>query len=96
MLPPPVPTSDYFGHDRKEVTRILIQALWDLGYTKAAGQLEEDSEYTLEAPQVSQFRRAILNGEWSKAEKLLYSLEINKDEDINVSLDRLLLQYIRH
>lgn len=83
MLPPPVPTSDYFGHDRKEVTRILIQALWDLGYTKSAAQLEEDSDYTLEAPQVSQFRRAILNGEWSRAEKLLYSLEINKDEDIN-------------
>lgn len=86
MLPPPVPTPDYFGHDRKEVTRILIQSLWDLGYTKAAAQLEEDSEYTLEAPEVSHFRRAILNGEWTKAEKLLYSLELNKDADINALL----------
>ncbi|KAF8446733.1 WD40-repeat-containing domain protein [Terfezia claveryi] len=86
MLSSPVPTSDYFGHDREEVTRILMQSLWDLGYSRAAMQLEEDSEYTLEAPEVSHFRQAVLKGEWNKAEKLLFSLDIDKDADTNALL----------
>ena len=85
MLSPPVRTPDYFGHDREEVTRILIQSLWDLGYHRAAMQLEEDSDYTLEAAEVSHFRQAVLSGEWNKAEKLLFTLDIDKDADVNVS-----------
>lgn len=84
MLSSPVPSSDYFGHDREEVTRILMQSLWDLGYPRAAIQLEEDSEYTLEAPEVSEFRQSVLKGEWNKAEKLLFSLDIDKNADVNV------------
>lgn len=85
MMAPPAPTSDYFGHNREEVTRILIQSLYDLGYQAAAEQLERDSEYTLEAPEVSRFRQAVLNGNWNKAEKLLFRLDIIKDADVNVS-----------
>jgi len=90
MLSSPAPPSDYFGHDREEVTRILMQSLRDLGYSRAAMQLEEDSEYTLEAPEVSHFRQAVLKGEWNKAEKLLFSLDIDKDADTNVCIDRFL------
>lgn len=86
MMAPPAPTSDYFGHNREEVTRILIQSLYDLGYQAAAEQLERDSEYTLEAPEVSRFRQAVLNGNWNKAEKLLFRLDIVKDADVNVSI----------
>ncbi|KAF8460623.1 WD40-repeat-containing domain protein [Kalaharituber pfeilii] len=86
MLAPPILTEDYFGHSREEVTRILIQSLWDLGYQRAAKQLEEDSEYALEAREVSLFRQAVLNGEWNKAEKLLFTLDINKDADVNALL----------
>ncbi|KAL7274955.1 hypothetical protein RUND412_002109 [Rhizina undulata] len=78
--------SDYFGHDREEVARILIQALVDLGYHKAAETLEEESEYTLESPDVSDFRRAVLSGDWSRAEYLLSSLEVHGDADINALL----------
>jgi hypothetical protein len=79
------PKSDYFGHDREEVTRILIQALVDLGYRKAATTLEDESEYTLESPYVSSFRHAVLKGDWNNAERLLEGMEIHQDADINVS-----------
>ncbi|KAI5854194.1 WD40-repeat-containing domain protein [Tricharina praecox] len=78
--------SDYFGHDREEVTRILIQALGDLGYAKAAITLEDESEYTLESPYVSSFRHAVLKGDWNNAEKLLEGMEIHQDADTNALL----------
>ncbi|KAI5780824.1 WD40 domain-containing protein [Geopyxis carbonaria] len=80
------PKSDYFGHDREEVTRILIQALVDNGYHKAATTLEEESEYTLESPYVSDFRQSVLRGEWGKAEHLLCGMEIHQDADFNALL----------
>lgn len=86
MLAPPTPKPSYFGHDREEITRIAIQSLVDLGYHRAAAVLEEESEYTLESLEVSEFRTAVLKGQWSKAEELLFGLEINKDYDVNVSL----------
>ncbi|KAF7866814.1 hypothetical protein EAF04_005656 [Stromatinia cepivora] len=66
------PTSTYFGHDREEVTRILIQALSDLGYNGAAGTLSQESGYDLESPTVAAFRNAVLQGEWAEAEELLF------------------------
>lgn len=67
----PVPTT-FFGHDREEVTRILIQSLTDLGYDKAAGALCKESGYQLEGPTVASFRSAVLNGDWPEAEELLF------------------------
>lgn len=62
----------YFGHDREEVTRILIQSLTDLGYNAAAASLSQESGYELESPAVAAFRNAVLEGEWAEAEDLLY------------------------
>jgi len=62
----------YFGHDREEVTRILIQALTDLGYNGAAVGLSQESGYDLESSTVAAFRNAVLQGEWTKAEELLF------------------------
>ncbi|KAK4148121.1 WD40-repeat-containing domain protein [Dichotomopilus funicola] len=61
----------YFGHNREEVTRILIQALHDLGYHAAADNIGEESGFEVESPDVAAFREAVLNGSWSKAEELL-------------------------
>ncbi|KAJ3565785.1 hypothetical protein NPX13_g7370 [Xylaria arbuscula] len=61
----------YFNHDREEVTRILIQALSDMGYHSAAQNVSESSGYELENPTVASFRTAILEGDWVKAEKIL-------------------------
>ena len=61
----------YLGHDREEVTRILIQALSDMGYHSAAESVSRDSGYELENPTVAAFRTAVLDGSWSQAEGLL-------------------------
>ncbi|KAI3334960.1 WD40-repeat-containing domain protein [Ustulina deusta] len=61
----------YFNHDREEVTRILIQALSDMGYHSAAQSVSETSGYELENPTVASFRTAILEGDWTEAEELL-------------------------
>lgn len=67
----PLP-STFFGHDREEVTRILIQSLTDLGYKDAAGALVKESGFTLEGPTVAAFRSAVLKGDWAEAEELLF------------------------
>lgn len=63
--------STYFGHNREEVTRILIQALSDMGYQAAAESVSLDSGFDLESPTVAAFRSAVISGSWSEAEKLL-------------------------
>jgi hypothetical protein len=65
-------SSPFFGHDREEVTRILIQSLSDLGYADAAGTLVKESGFTLEGPTVAAFRTAVLAGDWAEAEELLF------------------------
>lgn len=65
-------SSSFFGHDRGEVSRLLIQALHDLGYHDSSSTLVRESGYELESPAVAAFRHAILDGEWSEAESLLF------------------------
>jgi WD repeat-containing protein 26 len=62
----------FFGHNREEVTRLLIQGLTDLGYQGAADRLSQESGYEVESPSVAAFRHAVLQGEWSEAESLLF------------------------
>lgn len=78
-------TSPFYGHDREEVTRILLQSLSDLGYQNAAEQLSRESGYQLEIPSVAAFRSAVQLGEWEEAEVLLFGTEHN-DQDGGVSL----------
>lgn len=61
----------YFGHNREEVTRILIQSLHDLGYDEAASTLSRESGFELESPAVASFRSAVLDGRWADAENIL-------------------------
>lgn len=68
----PVPTTPYFGHDREEVTRILIQALSDMGYHAAAQSVSDHSGYELESPTVAAFRAAVIEGLWEEAEHFLF------------------------
>ncbi|KAI1438784.1 WD40 repeat-like protein [Xylaria sp. CBS 124048] len=67
----PRSTEKYYGHDREEVTRLLIQALSDMGYHSAAQDVSQTSGYELEGPIVAAFRTAILEGNWVEAEELL-------------------------
>lgn len=65
-------TAAYRGHNREELTRILIQGLRDMGYGHTADALSEESGYELEGPEVGAFRSAVLDGRWSQAERLLF------------------------
>ena len=65
-------STTFYGHDREEVTRILIQSLTDLGYHGAAGALCKESGFQLEGPTVASFRSSVLNGDWIEAEELLF------------------------
>lgn len=76
----------YFGHDREEVTRLLIQTLSDLGYNGAAGTLSRESGYELESPTVAAFRFAVLQGEWAEAEDLLFGSRLSGDSGGGVSI----------
>ena len=67
----PVRSTKWYGHDREEVTRILIQGLFDMGYSDAASSLVHESGYELESPSIAAFRSAILAGDWSEAEQIL-------------------------
>ncbi|KAG5979042.1 hypothetical protein E4U55_005630 [Claviceps digitariae] len=69
--------STYLGHNREEVTRILIQALSDMGYQAAAESVSQDSGYKLESPAVAAFRSAVLDGSWNEAEELLTGATIS-------------------
>ncbi|KAI4276063.1 MAG: hypothetical protein L6R35_006235 [Caloplaca aegaea] len=67
--------NSYFGHDREEVTRLLIQGLDDLGYHEAAEKLSQESGFEVESSAVAHFREAVLQGEWQQAEALLLGSE---------------------
>lgn len=74
---------DYEGHDRNEVTRLITQALYDMGYTGVANLLEKESGLPIELPSVAAFRAAVLGGEWDQAEKLLLSLDWQPNTDLD-------------
>lgn len=53
---------------------------------ESAATLEAESGYSMESPQVSQFRRYVLSGLWSKAEALLACLFPDNDDGLCVCL----------
>lgn len=63
--------SAFQSHNREEVTRILIQALTDLGYHDGAASVCQQSGFDLENQTVAAFRSAVLRGQWDRAEELL-------------------------
>ena len=64
--------TSYFGHDREEVSRLLIQTLHDLGYQESAENLIRESGYEFESKSVAAFRSAVLQGQWLEAESILF------------------------
>ena len=72
-------SATWFGHDREEVTRLLLQGLDDLGYHSAANRLCQESGFEVEGPTVAAFRNSILQGQWSEAESLLFGVDSEAD-----------------
>jgi WD repeat-containing protein 26 len=60
------------GHQRSEVTRILVQSLNELGYHTAARTLSIESGFQVEGSLVSAFRSYVMAGNWAETESLLF------------------------
>lgn len=58
-------------HSREEVSRLMIQALQDLGYANSANSLIKESGCEVETANVAEFKNAILQGRWDDAELLI-------------------------
>jgi hypothetical protein len=87
----PSKTSSYFNHDREEVTRILIQSLYELGYSNSAALLSKESGYQLESPAVAIFRNAVLEGRWAEAERILVQSFQEQSQEETASKEKLAL-----
>ncbi|EPQ30427.1 uncharacterized protein PFL1_01953 [Pseudozyma flocculosa PF-1] len=57
--------------DKRELVRLTLQSLRDLGFESSAKALEAESGLTLEHPSITAFRGAVLSGDWRNAERLL-------------------------
>ncbi|CBQ73248.1 conserved hypothetical protein [Sporisorium reilianum SRZ2] len=57
--------------DRRELVKLTLQSLREMGYDAAAKSLETESGITLEHPSITAFRTAVLSGDWRNAERLL-------------------------
>ncbi|GAO49229.1 WD repeat-containing protein [Saitoella complicata NRRL Y-17804] len=71
----------YHGHDREEVTRLILQTLQDLGYASAATAFEQESHTLVESSEVAAFKESVLQGNWDKVEQLLSLLEFQQEGD---------------
>ncbi|KAK9463915.1 WD40-repeat-containing domain protein [Lipomyces oligophaga] len=82
---------DYHGVSKLETTRLIIQALHEMGYSSAAAVLETESACSINSPEVSAFKAAVLDAQWTEAERLLGALELKPTADV-VSLKFLIRQ----
>lgn len=73
--PHPHPHHPHQGGPRsRDFVRVILQALMENGFQRAADALCEESGVELEAPAVGEFRQAILNGDYERAHQLLPEL----------------------
>ena len=68
--------------DQDELTRLLTMQLYNMGFTKAAHQLEAESNVQMENKDISLLRSAILKGEWSSVYGILTILDLPNDNSV--------------
>ncbi|KAK9469867.1 WD40-repeat-containing domain protein [Lipomyces arxii] len=74
--------SDYYGSSKLETTRLIIQALHEMGYQSAASALEMESDCSIDSQAVTAFKDSILAGKWIESERLLGSLDLKPGSNI--------------
>eukprot|EP00026_Physarum_polycephalum_P004611 Phypoly_transcript_04633.p1 GENE.Phypoly_transcript_04633~~Phypoly_transcript_04633.p1 ORF type:complete len:479 (+),score=53.09 Phypoly_transcript_04633:192-1628(+) len=67
---------------KTEMVRLIVQSLQHLGYGRTAAFLEKDSGILLQAPEVTDFCKSVMEGKWSQVDDLLPSLSISRESDI--------------
>lgn len=63
---------------RDQTVKLLIQCLYDYGYSTSAKQLESESGFSLGNGAIIQFRESILGGEWKKAHALMNNATLTR------------------
>lgn len=66
----------YFGHNKNEVSRLIMQALIDLGHSEIALEMEKATKLDIELPIITRFRSAVLGGDWDLCESLLAGIQL--------------------
>lgn len=64
---------------KQELVRLMIQSLQDYGYAESAKTIEHESGYKLQSPEIVEFKRKVLNGEWDTVEDLLPALGLAEE-----------------
>jgi len=64
---------------KEELTRLLVQALKSLGYTKSATTLQEESNTKLEENLIHNFRENLMQGKWTEVVELLPNLGLSTE-----------------
>lgn len=67
--------------DKNELTRLLIQALSDLGYQNSSRALKDESGLDLDSPVIHEFTTYIKNGDLQRAETTLQQLDLLDDSE---------------
>lgn len=68
--------------DREEFVRLVVQSLRDVGYIESAATLEAESGYTMESPEVAEFRRYVMEASWEQAEVALIRLGVTDEDNL--------------
>ena len=80
-LAPPVYKDPHgnIGFERRDLVRVVSKFLDDMGYRKAAQELENESGIKCESSHVSDILNAIVQGEWDRAIELVNKVKLNTD-----------------
>lgn len=87
------------GLNRKELVRLLLQTLGDLGLQRTQTILQEESGVALESSLLSSFREAVLKGCWAKALQDLQLMDTSPESLKAIRfhlLERRLLEALSH
>lgn len=74
------------GLDMEEVVRLIMQELQNLGYWSAADALASESGIAVEADPVIRLRAAVVEGDWSEAEKKAFSILGDPDSRVRAKV----------
>lgn len=68
------------GLDRRELVRIIVQAIDSLGYGKSARSLEEEAQVEAMSLQMRKLRDCVLLGRWDQLEDVLNDVSVFKSD----------------
>jgi len=79
-------TPSGYSIEKEEMIRVMIQSLKDMGCTRSADVLEEESGITLELPCVKSFRNGVVSGDWKLVRDLLPKMKLSPPNIIEANL----------